>query len=1428
MNSSLQDATAPMTGYESSSSEDSSSPDPTPIPEGLSDHLPELDDATNATSVRVDSSVRENSTIDPIEEQIIIHARAYQIEMLEESLKQNIIVAMDTGSGKTQVAVLRIQAELEKRSNKIIWFLAPTIPLCEQQFRVLKSQIGAAQIKLLSGADNVDTWSDNRIWDDYLKNVRVVVSTYQILFDAISHAFVQLDRLSLIVFDEAHNCVGKHPGSKIMERYHMHKKNGISCPAILGLTASPIMRSRLDGIEKIEQTLDSICKTPTIHREELISAVKRPILSSVTIPNTTDCLPTDSMISLAKAFRSLDIYKDPYILHLQSEGSEKSFLKLQKALAKRETYVTKQMQSFCRKSAEIQRELGPWASDYFIYQSITRFLGSNDRDIAWFETWGATEKRYLANVLQKVEIKLPQLLEDTTTLDLSTKFVSLVQELQSTSDGARCIIFVREVATVAILAHMLSAMSSVRSRFRVGTVIGTSNYAGRKRDLGDLDQAKDTIHLEDFRTDKINLLIATSVAEEGIDIPACNLIICFNAPSNLKSFIQRRGRARMENSKFILLSEASSDQLHTWLALEDEMKKRYEDDTRTAHKLAKLEDLETNPTVAPLHIPSTGAQLDFDQAKSHLEHFCQKITYGQYIDYRPYYIAQQINSSTNRPPKFTAVVILPPSLPPAIRRVKSLGQWYSEKNAFKDAAFQAFKAVYEAGLVNDNLMPLVDDILQGVETRSSLMVVNDLWKPWPSVAELWRASSELVQRELLLKDSHKVIARFDASLPCLPRLPPFKVYWDAETTWTVEISENFNPIASCTLKEDQSAALIDLAYGYRWPVEDSAHIVHLQSTEDIKFRRHVGQRAAENGFLDPEFLVRNTEGHPHLFIEWLPSKPSPELVKHIEKKAKDEPVDIPWLALRKWPRRQDLLHPIREAPPEPDGRYPRALPVSRCTLDTVDRSKAYFGAIIPPIIHMLEIYLTAEKLCQTLLAKVAFSNVSLVLTAISSRAAGEATNYERLEFLGDSILKLLATLSVMIQYPDYPEGYLSALKDRIVSNSRLCRASVDKGLDRFILTKSYTGRKWRPLYIKDLLSTEPTPSAKREMSTKTLADVVESLIGAAFEDGGMPKALACLQIFLPEVEWHDLTEAYAILSRRRDITTKLPPTYEPLEELIGYTFQNKALLMEAITHASWNLSTSTEACMERLEFFGDSILDNIIVSALWPYEPELSNNQMHLLRTASVNADLLGFLVMEWCISQETTDISTDLTTVVNQTLVPFWKFMRHNSSQVSRAQQTMEKRHAAEREGIIDAMAHGTEYPWAQLAHLDTPKFFSDMFEGLLGAVWVDSGSIETCKEIVERIGILPYLRRMLTDNVEARHPKNKLGELAGRERKTVRYETEVRIRAGMKDLFCSVFVDEQFVVEVCAGVNLEEVVTKAADEAYHLLTHRANISGG
>lgn len=123
--------------------------------------------------------------------------------MFERSMKGNIIVAMDTGSGKTHVALLRIAAELERcPSDRFVWFLAPTVALCLQQEANIKTYLPAVMTRLLVGSDEIDKWSLESIWNAALAGVQVVVSTHAILLDALTHGFVKMSTLALLIFDE--------------------------------------------------------------------------------------------------------------------------------------------------------------------------------------------------------------------------------------------------------------------------------------------------------------------------------------------------------------------------------------------------------------------------------------------------------------------------------------------------------------------------------------------------------------------------------------------------------------------------------------------------------------------------------------------------------------------------------------------------------------------------------------------------------------------------------------------------------------------------------------------------------------------------------------------------------------------------------------------------------------------------------------------------------------------------------------------------------------------------------------------------------------------------------------------------------------------------------------------------------------------------
>lgn len=121
--------------------------------------------------------------------------------------------------------------------------------MCEQQHRVIKSAIPAS-VGLISGALAPDQWKDAKLWRRVLDTHRVVVSTPQVLLDALRHSYINMGRdIGLLIFDEAHHAIEKDPYNMIMKDFYFRllpRSNLVDNdtiflrPMILGLTASPI------------------------------------------------------------------------------------------------------------------------------------------------------------------------------------------------------------------------------------------------------------------------------------------------------------------------------------------------------------------------------------------------------------------------------------------------------------------------------------------------------------------------------------------------------------------------------------------------------------------------------------------------------------------------------------------------------------------------------------------------------------------------------------------------------------------------------------------------------------------------------------------------------------------------------------------------------------------------------------------------------------------------------------------------------------------------------------------------------------------------------------------------------------------------------------------------------------------------------------
>ncbi|KAK4678476.1 LOW QUALITY PROTEIN: Dicer-like protein 2 [Podospora pseudoanserina] len=1342
--------------------------------------------------------------------EVIMTARAYQVEMFQESLQRNIIVAMDTGSGKTQVAILRIQEELG-RSPKLIWFLAPTVQLAAQQFEVIEKQIPGVQSRFICGADNVQAWKyKTGVWQAVLTNVRIVVSTYQILFDAaVAHAFVPLESISLLVIDEAHNCVGMNPVARLMrESYAKLKQEGKPVPHILGLTASPLMRSNLAGIETLEQTLDAICRTPCRHRDELMAQVNRPEMKAFIygdLPEPQNAiLSSSNMTRLIDTLRQMDITADPHIIRLREENTERSREALKSAIMSRNTQSQKQMKALFARAREMRMNLGPWAAEYYINRVVTEFLKVGSPPAPSVNNLWDEEKAYLSATLQGIKPEAPPSLPD----NLSRKVQALLQILASHKGNPVGIVFVTERATASVLSHVLSVHPVLESRYSVESMVGTSKLPGGKHGFLDLTTKEDIESLHRFRKGKVNLLVATSVLEEGIDVPVCNLVICFDKPSNLKSFIQRRGRARMNESELWVLFKDDQDQsLEEWKELEQEMKRKYEDELREIAGLEQMEQSEADD-YPKMTDPTTGAQMTIHDAKQHLDHFCSTLSTRKFVNWAPFYIIHDLEGNpidARKPGLRAATVNLPVSLSPSLRRAESLRAWPSEAFACKDAAFQAYKKLYEAGLIDKNMLPArTTPGLVEVGKTEGITTVEVQYNPWLEVSKAWESSTKLYSRRVTISSEDGTHwAQLDLSLPIpVPLIRDQVIHSERKTSWTISMGTAHERKYDKD-NRDHTYGLLAMAYGHRFPIEKKQYPIRLFSPEDeitidrmaaLEFNRDSLANCSQS------YLIRDVDSanHPYFFREWLPKKPPMNMIKSVFKGFEEAPEDVPYVSVQAFPKRAGQFRKLPDAfiHQLPSGKpYPRVILASQVKVDKIPTVFAHVGLMLPALTAAVGDYLVARDLLDGSLQTTGITDLDLVVTAITASGARRSIDYERIEFLGDSILKFCTTINCSAQYLHFPEGFLSATKDKIVSNYRLCKAAIDFGLARYIINTAYTTDKWRPVFVEDYLERTDNPSSDgpktREMPTKTLADVVEALIGASHISGGINKALACISLFLPEAKWQSIDHGRQVLYDEAPDDEPLPPNMHLLEKLIGYTFKKKSLLIEAMTHPSFNVQ-DTRASLDRLEFLGDAILDYLVVESLFSLrEPltglPLENSKLHLLRTALVNADILGFLVMEWAIEEErynaevilpdptsnpylspsrrTSSSSTnppEINLISTTAKFPLWSFLRYTSPEMGEHILSTQSRHSFLRDEIRHALDRGKKYPWSALTRLQAQKFYGDVFESLMGAVWVDSGDLEECRGLMERIGIMGVMERLVREGVHCLHPKEELGLLA------------------------------------------------------------------
>ena len=339
---------------------------------------------------------------------------------------------------------------------------------------------------------------------------------------------------------------------------------------------------------KIEQNLDAITRTPHIHRDQLLLHTNRPVTTTLTYLKNENSV-SEELMRLVAMYGNLDIMLDPYVVQLKLEGSPK----LEKTILKHDTYSQKHIKGLRIAAELIEQEFGSWAAQQYLFSCVDKFLVSC-RELTWLEG-EESEKAYIFKVLSTLDYKVPEPEDLLLPAAMSPKLHRLIELLtvEMNDPISSGIVFVQTRAQVASLSTLLAMLPETRHLVRAVTFVGTSSNYNRKGKLSELvDASHNATAVEDLRSGRKNLIICTSACEEGIDISACNLVVAFEPPPNLKSFIQRRGRARAMSSKYILMYEDNGKYVKRLADLqmyEQAMEEEYRNKMRQRKELETLE-----------------------------------------------------------------------------------------------------------------------------------------------------------------------------------------------------------------------------------------------------------------------------------------------------------------------------------------------------------------------------------------------------------------------------------------------------------------------------------------------------------------------------------------------------------------------------------------------------------------------------------------------------------------------------------------------------------------------------------------------------------------------------------------------------------------------------------------------------------------------
>ncbi len=485
----------------------------------------------------------EGTVVHPLLRPHRVRAYPFQLTIAKAALENDTMVVLPTGLGKTVIAVLVAAERLRCHRGKVL-FMAPTRPLVEQHAKSFVSFLRSLPRATFTGS--VQSPRRQGAFDP----ARVIFATPQLVLNDLEQGRYSLKDVGLVIFDEAHRAVGRYAYVAIAAVYRSQRSEDRRA---LGLTASPGGQGA-----KIDEVLHAlgISRVEARTREDPDVA---EYVQSVETEHVRVALPPE----LEEVRRGLREAAHESMVSLQRMGFLRN--KPLRVTGVKDLIATRGM--IMARPGPMGRKFGALyklmlamhfyhATELLETQGIVPLLSYIDR-LASKEKPGKADRAFVvhASVLKAKEAGAQRMSAvGATSHPKLPELASLVEETLQKDPKGKVLVFAQFRDTVRSIVDGLASRGIPAKRF-----VGQATRSEQDRGMDQREQGR---VLEDFRAGRFPVLVASSVAEEGLDIPNVDLVVFFEAlPSEIRT-IQRKGRTGRSapGRVVILMTQGSRDE----------------------------------------------------------------------------------------------------------------------------------------------------------------------------------------------------------------------------------------------------------------------------------------------------------------------------------------------------------------------------------------------------------------------------------------------------------------------------------------------------------------------------------------------------------------------------------------------------------------------------------------------------------------------------------------------------------------------------------------------------------------------------------------------------------------------------------------------------------------------------------------------------